>query len=66
MLGSHVVRRETILELVESRCDKIDREGLQASSTDGLSGSHLPADARLLAEGTHASADFCQSYTDLG
>lgn len=66
MLGSNVVRRETVLELVESRCDKVDREGLQTSSADGLSGGHLPADARLLAKGAHSSADLCQSYADFG
>lgn len=66
MLGGDVVRREAILELVESRCDKVDREGLQASSADGLSGSDLSADARLLAERAHPSADLCQSHTNFG
>lgn len=66
MLGGDVVRREAVLELVESRCDKIDRERLQASSADGLSGSDLSADARLLAEGAHPSADLLQSHTNFG
>ena len=66
MLGGDVVRREAVLELVESRCDKINRERLQASSADGLSGGYLPVDARLLAEGAHPSADLRQSHTDFG
>lgn len=66
MLGGDVVRREAVLELVESRCDKVDREGLQASSADGLSGGYLSADARLLAERAHPPADLRQSHADLG
>lgn len=66
MLGGDVVRREAVLELVESRCDKIDRKRLQASSADGLSGGYLSADARLLAERAYPSADLCQSHADFG
>lgn len=66
MLGGNVVWREAVLELVESRCDKVDREGLQASSADGLSGGYLSADARLLAEGAHPPADLRQSHADFG
>lgn len=64
LLGGDVVRRASILELVESGCDKVNREGLSAAGTDGLSRSDLPINAGLLAEGTNASAHLRQSNAD--
>lgn len=66
LLGGDVVRREAVLELVESGRDQIDREGIQASSADGLPGGDLSANARLLAEGADPPSDLRQSHPDLG
>lgn len=66
LLGGDVVRREAVLELVQSGRDKVDREGIQASSADGLPGGDLSADARLLAKGANSSPNFRQFNANIG
>lgn len=65
-VGGDVVRRTSVLELVQSGCDQEHREGLSSSSANGLSGGIVPADARLLAKTAHASAQFLQHRDDPG
>lgn len=64
LLGSDVVRRATLLELVESGRYQVNRKGLPITRAHGMSGGHLPAHARLLAEGTYPPTDLCQSHAD--
>lgn len=64
LLGGDVLRRASILELVESGRNKVNRERLSAASTDGLSRSDLPADARLLAKGANPSTYIRQFDAD--
>lgn len=65
-LGGDVVRRASVLELVEPGCDQEHRKGLSAAGADGLSGGAVPADAGLLAEAAHASADVLEHCDHVG
>lgn len=64
LLGSNVVWRKAVLELVEPGCDKVHRERIQTSSSDGLPRSNLPVDAGLLAEGENPPTHIFQLNPD--
>jgi len=65
-VGGHVLRRETLLDLVQPRCDQGHREELPSSRANGLPGSHPSADARLLAEGARAQTELPINCQDFG
>lgn len=65
-VGSDVLWRAAVLELVKSGCHQEHREGIPSAGADGLPRGVVSVDARLLAEAAHTPAHVLEHRVDAG